>query len=290
MVVIWILLACAGLYLGVNLLFAAFSLRPFRVPLYISPGLMSYPQERVELSVEGLTLLGWWSPCPDAKGVVIATHGFVMNRCEWVPLLPVLHGEGWSCLFVDFRGQGASGKAFCTFGDRERQDVHAMINWVQERCPGLPIVLLGSSMGAAAAVYAAGERPGDVDGLILDGVYSDLETASKGWWVMVGGRKLDALLKLTLPLGSLMSGIRPRDLSVVRGLAPLQGKPILLAYGTEDPIVPRPAAQKVAEAAGEGAVLEWFEGAGHGHGRFREPARYHQAIVSLLRNVEMNAR
>jgi pimeloyl-ACP methyl ester carboxylesterase len=86
-----------------------------------------------------------------------------------------------------------------------------------------------------------------------------------------------------------MSGIRPRDLSVVRGLAPLQGKPILLAYGTEDPIVPRPAAQKVAEAAGEGAVLEWFEGAGHGHGRFREPARYHQAIVSLLRNVEKHA-
>lgn len=281
----WIVGGGVLLYFLINLAAAFFTLRPFRVPIYLSPGFMGFPQERVDIITEdGITLAGWWVPHPNPKGVLIGTHGYVMNRCEWVPLLPLLYNElQMSCLFVDHRGQGRSGKALCTFGRDEAMDVKSMKKFVLSRDSASPRIWLGSSMGAAAIVYAAAEDLALGEGFILDAPYRRLDEAGRGWWLMVGGKALNALLHFVLPFGSLMANFSPKSLSVEAKLPQLEGKPILLLYGTSDPLVPVESAKIVHQAAGARARIEFFEGAGHGHGRFREPERWHELVRVFIK-------
>lgn len=282
----WIVAGAVLLYFLINLIAAFFTLRPFRVPIYLSPGFMGFPQEKVEIVTEdGVTLSGWWVKHPQAEGVLIGTHGYIMNRCEWVPLLPLLFNEHkMSCLFVDHRGQGRSGKALCTFGRDEALDVRAMRKFVESRDSTSPRIWLGSSMGAAAIVYAAAEDPTMGEGYILDAPYRRLDEAGRGWWLMVGGKALNTLLHFVLPFGSLMARFSPKSLSVEAKLPDLRGKPILLMYGTADPLVPVESAKLVHKAAGANAQLEFFDGAGHGHGRFREPERWHALTGSFIKD------
>lgn len=284
LILVWIAAGALFLYLLINFIAAWFTLRPFRVPIYLSPGFMGFPQERVELTTDdGVVLSGWWVPHPNPRGVLIGTHGYIMNKCEWVPLLPLLFTKlGLSCLFVDHRGQGRSQKALCTFGRDEALDVKAMNTFVESRLPGSPKIWLGSSMGAAAVVYAAAENPSLGSGYILDAPYRSLDEAGKGWWLMVGGKALNSLLHFVLPIGSLLAKFNPKNLSVEESLPKLGGKPILLMYGTQDPLVPVASAQKVREAGGEGAQIEFFEDAGHGHGRFKEPERWHRLVEDFI--------
>ncbi|MCG9894988.1 MAG: lysophospholipase, partial [Fimbriimonadaceae bacterium] len=192
--------------------------------------------------------------------------------------------EGWACLFVDLRGQGSSGKAPVSFGDRERRDAAVAARWARSQAPDVPVVLVGSSMGAAAAVLAVADEPGLADGLILDGCYRNLHEASRGWWIMLAGPWLDALLRLTMPIGSLISGLRPRQVSVEDALPRLDGVPILMLNGDADPIVPWASAEANLRAAGDLAELHRFAGSGHGHGRFREPVRFRALVSDWLKN------
>ncbi len=284
MILVWIAAGALFLYFLINFTAAWFTLRPFRVPIYLSPGFMGFPQERVELKTEdGVVLSGWWVPHPNPRGVLIGTHGYIMNKCEWVPLLPLLYSKlGLSCLFVDHRGQGRSQKALCTFGRDEALDVKAMNVFVDKQLPGVPKFWLGSSMGAAAVVYAAAENSSLGDGFILDAPYRRLDEAGKGWWLMVGGRPLNAFLYFVLPLGSILAKFNPKNLSVEESIARLEGKPIMLMYGSRDPLVPVDSARLVQAAGGDKAKIEFFDEAGHGHGRFREPERWHRLVEEFI--------
>lgn len=280
-----VLAGLVGLYLLVNLLAARLSLSPFRIPAYLSPGMLGLPQETVEIPSGHALLRGWWVPVDEPKVAVIALHGYVMNRCEFVPLAPALHRERAACLFMDFRGQGRSGGKIVSLGVHEKEDVKAMAEWVRRRCPGVPIVILGSSMGAAAAVFAAAEQPDLAEGFILDGVYRSLRHAGKGWWLMVGGPWLNAMLHPTVWLGSWMLRVNPSKVSVEAVLPKLTGRPILFMNGDADPIVSVEDAKANHAAAGPLAKVEWFEGCGHGHGRFREPYRYQEIVIRELNAV-----
>ena len=53
----------------------------------------------------------------------------------------------------------------------------AAVEFLERHRPGKPIVVLGASLGAAAAVFASGELAHRVQGYILESPYKDLKTA-----------------------------------------------------------------------------------------------------------------
>lgn len=276
-----ILTAIAIIYLIVLYVVARVSVFPPRVPEFISPGQLELPQENVDLQTDdGHRIAAWWVP-QETNLVLICAHGYVMNRCEFVPLAPILYRAGASLLFFDFRAHGHSDKTKCTIGPTESQDARAAIAFAKARKPGAKIVLLGSSMGAAACTMAALEAPEDVDGLILDGMYRSLDEAGKGWWLFLGGKALQRVLGPTILFARAMTGVAPKKIRMDLALQSLSDKPIMIINGTADPIVPKAAAE-ANQIAGK-AEIEWFEGAGHGNPRFREPERYANILVQFLR-------
>lgn len=273
------------LYAALLFVVAVVSVRPPRIPLFLTPGLLGEPEEVVEFTTDdGVKLKGWWSP-GGSDIVYVFFHGYLSNRTEWLPFGPRLRAQGASLLFVDHRCHGTSDRAKCTFGVDEAKDVRAAVAYARNRAQGARIVLFGSSMGGASAARALSEDNTLADGLVLDGAYANLEEAARGFWYVTGFKVVAKALAPATLFGRLLLGFSPKQADMADVYAGLRGRPSLFLYGGVDTVVPRESAARSAEAAG--AEVVWFEGSGHAQGRFWEPERYYGAILSFLRDNDL---
>jgi alpha-beta hydrolase superfamily lysophospholipase len=102
----------------------------------------------------------WWRAARPKKATVVLVHGFAASTSQSavVAQAEALTEAGYDVFSYDSRGHGDSG-GLCTLGDLEVLDVAAAVERV--RSPDHPVVLVGASMGAIAALrYAAREAPG----------------------------------------------------------------------------------------------------------------------------------
>ncbi|WP_265523519.1 alpha/beta fold hydrolase [Oerskovia flava] len=96
--------------------------------------------------------------------LVVAVPGMGDLRSTYDRLATALADAGFRVATVDLRGHGDSDTTFRTHGDDTTgHDLLALV----EHLGGGPAVLLGTSMGASAAAWAAAERPDLVRGLVL---------------------------------------------------------------------------------------------------------------------------
>lgn len=278
---LWLAVAF-GFYLLLLFGIARLSLYPFRIPLFTSPGAMGSPQEEVTIESEGNLLRCWWVDVPNARAVMILSHGYMMNRAELAPVAHLLAQRGVACLLVDLRAHGKSGGRKSGLGLREAQDVLAAVQWVRTKVPGAKIGLLGSSMGAAASAFAAAEAAGTVDVLVLDSAYGRLSSAVLGWWRFVGGRWLAAVLSPTVLVAAPMAGFNPFKVDVAQALARMGAVPTLLLHGGADDLaLPIEAERNLAACTGPKEIV-WFPGYGHSEGRWEMPEQYNAALFGFL--------
>jgi pimeloyl-ACP methyl ester carboxylesterase len=94
--------------------------------------------------------------------LVVAVPGMGDLRSSYRELVAPLLDAGYRVAVTDLRGQGQSDTNFREHGDiATARDIIALIDEL-----GGPAVVLGNSMGASAAVWAAAERPDAVAGLV----------------------------------------------------------------------------------------------------------------------------
>ncbi len=75
------------------------------------------------------------------------------------------------------RAHGDSSGEFNDIGYSARLDVVAAVEFLERRRPARPILIHGTSLGAAAATFAAEELGHRVHGYVLECPYRDLRTA-----------------------------------------------------------------------------------------------------------------
>lgn len=285
---IWLI---AGLALYVCLLFliAWLSLHPYRIPFYISPGSLGAPQTEIEFeSSDGALIRAWWVQNDAARFVAVMAHGYMMNRCELVPEAHMLWRLGASCLLFDFRNHGRSRGSGCSLGVKEASDVRAAVETARRLCPGLKVLLVGSSMGSAASAFAVGENPGLADALVLDSVYGRLSRAILGWWRFLGGRPLSLLLSPMPLICWPLTRIDPFRVDVARSVAAINC-PILFFHGTRDNLALPSDTERVFAAVSGPKEIVWFEGCGHSEGRWLQSDRYRSALVAFLDSSGLTA-
>jgi len=283
----WIGLGIAILAYGLILLLVSwFSVHPWRLPLFLSPGSLGTAQENITLqTADGVALQSWWLPVEGSRTVVLLCHGYMMNRSEPAPVAAMLWREGYSCLMFDSRAHGKSGGKLTGLGFDERVDVAAALDWLDQNAPGQDVVIYGSSMGAAAASFAAAENPGRLRGLILDSAYSRLLDAVSGWWYFVGGKKLASLLYPTRWISRLFLK-QPLGRIDVAAAWPGGGDlPVLFLHGDSDTLASPDAARRNMEAVGDRGQIVWFPGCGHSEGRWNYPGEFNRAVLTFLAEV-----
>jgi alpha-beta hydrolase superfamily lysophospholipase len=105
-------------------------------------------------TADGCTLRRRLWSASATRATVVLVHGFAAstNDAAVVSQAEALQADGFDVVSYDSRGHGGSG-GLCTLGDLESHDVAAAL--VSVTAAGLPIVLVGASMGAIAVLRAA---------------------------------------------------------------------------------------------------------------------------------------
>lgn len=219
--------------------------------------------------------------------LVLCVPGLGDLRAEYRHLRPLLVAAGHRVVTMDLRGHGESSTGWPSHTpDDVGRDIVALLDHLDVGPQGA--VVMGCSLGAAAAVWAAAERPGTVRGLVLAGPF--VRDLPSPWWqrlllrVMTAGL-WTAYLKSLFPSGSphdraahlaaVRSNLRqPGRMTAVREMLlapkaaceariPEVGAQALVLMGSADPDFPDPVAEAahVASALGGEAVV--LDGLGH---------------------------
>lgn len=129
--------------------------------------------ERVEGRLDGARGVGlYWQgqlPADDPTGVLLICHGLGEHSGRYGHVEDALVPDGWAVYGLDHRGHGRSGGRRAHLDDYGDwlADFDAFRRHVAARHPGLPVFLLGHSMGGQIALAYALQHGTGLRGLVL---------------------------------------------------------------------------------------------------------------------------
>ena len=134
---------------------------------------------RIDLpSASGQTIAVYrWLPAGEPRGVVQLTHGMGEHVLRYGHLAEVLTDAGFLVQGQDHRGHGATARANGTEAgslgpggwDALVADVGRLVERGRQDAPGVPLILLGHSMGSFAVQQYLLDHSEDVDAAVLTG-------------------------------------------------------------------------------------------------------------------------
>ncbi|MBX9574879.1 MAG: lysophospholipase [Caulobacteraceae bacterium] len=238
-----------------------------------------------------------WAPLHRGPDVaIVALHGVNDSSAAWRLAGPWWAENGAVTYAYDQRGFGRSPGRGIWPGELMQDDLRDVVDLVRARHPGLPVVVVGESMGGAVGIAAfASDDPPEADRLVL------LGPAVWGWssqnllnrvslWLtarVAGSYAVEPpewatrqVLASDNWIELIRSGRDPAFITatrfdVVHGLVDLMetasrdlgrtGVPTLLLYGAHDDLVPKPAMRRALERAGAPPNLRtgWYEEGRH---------------------------
>jgi pimeloyl-ACP methyl ester carboxylesterase len=276
--------ASAILYLGVALL-ATWSLVKREQPFAEPPP----PDcQNIQLHTsDGQTLGAWLADSEKTQIAIIYLHGIHSSRAAGLPIIRLLHDRGYTVLAVTLRSHGDSTGKWHDYGYTARADVSAAVALLRQRFPQKRIVILGQSLGAASAIFAAADCAGLVQGYFLESPYRDLTTAvwnrcDRLWPPFNYAAYLGIRLWGPLFLPASPARIAPIDYI---GKIPAS-VPVTIFAGLDDDHARIEEARSLYEKVRSHAKLVTVSGGHHAAYFATHPEQYEKALFDLLDDVE----
>ena len=233
-----------------------------------------------------------WLPASDPRAVVAIAHGAGEHAGRYEHVAARLVGDGYAVYAIDHRGHGRSdgARALIDRIDNAVADLDQLVRESAAKHPGLPVFLLGHSMGGTIAVSYSLAHQDRLNGLILSAPLAALEAAPAPMRVLA--RILSALAPKT-PLIAIDATLVSRDPAVVQAYvadplvhhgklpvrtvaelaaaidtfherAPSITIPTLIMYGTADRLCPPEGSVMLGERlGGDDKALSPYEGLYH---------------------------
>jgi uncharacterized protein len=230
---------------------------------------------------------GWFVRGAPGKPCVLLLHGNGQSRAEMLPQMRWLAEARFSVLAISLRAHGDSTGTLNDIGWSARHDVVAAVDFLRRECPHRPIAIVGRSLGAAAAIFAAEELGGSVAAYFFEQPYKDLKSAVRNRlqnhlppvldWVAYGGLRLWA--PAFLPVDP--DRISPYD--SIRSIP--QDVPVVIITGSADRHAHLDEVRALANRVKSGAKLVVFEGAAHEPLDRKNPELYRSSLMDLLTGV-----
>jgi dipeptidyl aminopeptidase/acylaminoacyl peptidase len=236
-------------------------LRPPRLPvrsLAGAPELAGF-RDVTLAAADGVTLSGWWRPPEDGAAVVLA-HGWGANREQMLPQALALAAGGFGVLLLDLRAHGMSGGRLSGWGDAERLDVAAAVDFVASQPTVRPgaVGAIGFSIGALAVAEAA-IADDRIRAVVLEASPASLEEL-----VLHDYSAHGLVTDLAVLWAARRAGLRLAEVRPVEHLCRLAPRPVLIIQGDSDPEIDRGTGERLRRAACGPADLWTIPGGGHG--------------------------
>lgn len=203
----------------------------------------------------GVELAGW--RCRSAgvrRGTLVYLHGIADNRASAVGVIRRFAPRGFDVIAYDSRAHGASDGSACTYGFFEKQDLRLVIDTIDQG----PVVLMGTSLGAAVALQEAAEDT-RVRTVVAAETFSDLRTVAierAPFFYTMG--TIERAFELAESEGHFkVDAVSPQ------AAARTIGVPVLLIHGVMDHDTPPEHSRRVLDALQGPKQLILVPGAGH---------------------------
>jgi dipeptidyl aminopeptidase/acylaminoacyl peptidase len=226
---------------------------------------------------DGLSLRGWFGP-GRRRAAVILVHGLSGNRASLEPEAAVMARNGYGVLLFDSRAEGDSDGDTATWGDRERRDVAAALDFVSSRSEIDParIALLGFSVGGSTVVMSAA-RDLRVHAVILYAVWPSLDEEIRTNDGHYGRLSWGPTVTTMNWAGVDFGNVKPID-----HIAEIAPRPLLMIAGGHDEDTPLRAMLRVFARAQSPKQLWVVPEAHHGGVYQARPGEYESRVVSFL--------
>ncbi len=234
-----------------------------------------------------------WLPVSAPRAALIIVHGYAEHSGRYAHVGQHLAGAGYAVYAFDLRGHGLSdGKRASVRSFAEYlADLRLYVARVREHARGLPVFVLGHSMGGGiVALFASVDAPA-VRGVLLSGAV--LPNGGAAGWILARAVELFAKVAPDLPTFSLSAASVSRDEDVVRryeddplvyhgriraGLAAAMSRaarriardertidlPLLIMHGTDDALTSPDGSRRLYErAASLDKTLKLYDGLYH---------------------------
>jgi len=206
-------------------------------------------------AADGVKLQGWQCRASAARrGTLVYLHGVADNRTSVAGIVDRFARRGLDVIACDSRAHGESEGDVCTYGYFEKADLHRVLDAAD---PG-PIVLIGTSLGAAVALQEAAQDR-RVVAVVAAETFSDLRTVATERAPFFFTR---GTIARAFDLAEQQGRFQVDDVSPVAAASAIS-QPVLLIHGAADTDT-RPAhSQRVLAALAGPKRLILVPGAGH---------------------------
>jgi len=223
----------------------------------------------------GVRLQGW--QCDAAaprRASLVYLHGVADNRSSGRGVIERFVARGFDAVVYDSRAHGESEGKACTYGYFEKQDLRRVIDTL---APG-PVVLVGTSLGAAVALQEAAGDP-RVVAVVAAETFSDLRTIAteRAPFVFTAGT-----IRRAFELAEQEAQFDVDAVSVVVAASRITA-PVILIHGEADTETRSDHSRRVFDALRAQKRLILVPGAGH-NGSLRaevwdEVARWIDSVI-----------
>lgn len=222
-------------------------------PQYISED-YGITAEQISLRTEdGLSLAAWHTKANSGRGTVILLSGIESpSVTAFFGYAKMFADNGWDSLLIEMRGRNLSEGREIGLGYTEWNDVVAGVDYLSDNqeASDLPIIAMGTSLGGATSIMAAGKDP-RVDGVIAISAFSSWEDAFLDNMNLVNVPRLFCTLEkpfVKLYLG-IHYGFDTVSYSPLKALEYFGNRPLLLMHSTKDSQVPYPSFERLRKQA-----------------------------------------
>jgi len=233
-------------------------------------------------SMDGLQLEAWHRPVVGEGPSILLFPGYGGAKADLLPIAAEFHQEGAEVWLVDFRGCGGSAGSMTTLGFHEAGDVAAAAEFASIHSgPKRPLLLYGTSMGAAAVLRATSLGWVKPTGLILECPFDRL--------LSTAGNRFHAMGLPAFPIAHFLvfwggvqlgfNGFAHNPVEYARAIR----CPSLLLVGERDPRVTPEQAAEIGRNLGTQGRLVRFPELGHQSYLAAQPKRWREEVFGFVR-------
>lgn len=214
----------------------------------------SITAEQISLKTEdGLLLTGWHAKANSSKVTIIVLSGIENpSVTAFFGYAKMFTDNGWDSLLIEMCGRNLSEGKEIGLDYTDWNDVVAGIKYLAENqeVSDLPIIAMGTSMGGANSIMAAG-KDFHIDGVIAISAFSSREDAFSDNMNLMNVPKLFCMLEkpfVKLYLG-IHYGFDTTGYSPLKALKNFNNRPLLLMHSTKDSQIPYPSFERLRKQA-----------------------------------------